>query len=481
MCGIFASLNVRLDERQKHKVRQALGFRGPDFHSGFIESSGWSFFHARLSIIDLSPASNQPFIDASGGVLVFNGEILNYEALGAAHFGRKYVSDTALLSDLIVSGKLSLSELDGFFAFVYVDSNGLLKYAARDKFGVKPLYFYEHDGAKIFSSEPGAIVACVGADVSQAAIEEYKVFRAPIISGSFFSGISQVAPGSCCITGDFFDLTGVMSKAIESRRPASTAELEEALVSGIRSRLVSDAPVGLLLSAGVDSNLIKCLSDGQLYYSIGFGGDPDYEYLYKRPEDGLSQLKVTPEMFREAFDYLLRLRGEPLSVPNEVLLFLIGKYASANHGVKVMLSGEGADEFFGGYDRIFRWAANSDHFDVREFASFYCYGSMQSDRILDSLNDIFASCDFSSVFEKVRFFFIKYHLPILFRRLDFSLMAAGVEGREPIANQHVLDVALKFRAEELMSESLGKVPLRALLSRFMGENFSFSGESWIPR
>ena len=146
-----------------------------------------------------------------------------------------------------------------------------------------------------------------------------------------------------------------------------------------------------------------------------------------------------------------------------------------------MLSGEGADEFFGGYDRIFNWAASKKEFNLDEFISLYCYQAPEKNTVLyDSFKTVFKGVKNKTVFEKVRWFFIRFHMPVLFRRLDFALMAAGVEGREPIANDHIFRLAVKFSELSLMQDDLGKKPLRDIIGKYLGYEFAFEKKVGFP-
>ena len=477
MCGFFISNSKEVGLESETILRSGLKFRGPDAESGVIQSNGWTSYHARLSIIDIATSANQPVINSDGSQLVFNGEILNYQELGEKYFSRKFSSDTMLLNDLILSDNLRLEELDGFFAFVFIDGAGILKHAVRDRFGVKPLFFYRSGDEISFSSEPSVLQKLFDLKVNDEAVEEYKIFRTPLFQGSFFSGVHQVAPGECIQGGVYFDLVTEMSAA-EYAVPERT-KLETALQRGIESRMVSDVPVGLLLSKGVDSNLLREFGDFDKLYSIGFAGDEDISYLENQRFPGLSIVKPTNEEFLEAFDHLLALRGEPMSVPNEVLLFLVSKLAKSD-GIKVLLSGEGADEFFGGYDRVFGWAAGRDEFSVAEFLDFYAYDKVEKgSKCFQYVEKLFHEVNLSNPFEMVRWFFIKFHMPVLFRRLDFALMAAGVEGREPIANQHLFTSCIRFCGKDLIFGELGKKPLRDLLSLRMGD-FAYEKKVGFP-
>ncbi|MEC4724198.1 hypothetical protein HWQ46_01360 [Shewanella sp. D64] len=477
MCGIFITNDPHINQDMQDIIEKTLRFRGPDCSSGLIEHNGWKAYHSRLAIIDVDSGINQPLIHGDGGLLVFNGEILNFVELGEKYFNAHYKSDTVLLGDLAQSGNLNLSELDGFFAFIYITAKGEIKHCARDRFGVKPLFYHKREEFISFSSEPNTLQKLFNLSVNDNAIDEYHAVRAPILSGSFFSGVDEVAPGTCLMNGEYFNLLTHLNGEYED---IDIPSLKLAIEKGIRTRQVSDAPIGLLLSRGIDSNLLKELGEFDKYYTIGFKGDVDLEYLREQNIDNLTIVECDPETYRTEFKHLLSLRGEPMSVPNEVLLSIIAKTAAAE-GVKVLLSGEGADEFFAGYDRIFKWASNANEFDFDIFLGMYCYitPSKESQLYLHMLS-IFDGLTFVSPFETVRWFFIRYHMPILFRRLDFSLMAAGIEGREPIANMHTFQLAVKMSPEALMGDVLGKTPLRELISPYKGHNFAFEKKVGFP-
>ncbi|MBM7072029.1 hypothetical protein JQC92_08300 [Shewanella sp. 202IG2-18] len=477
MCGFFIT-NASVLPRDAEKIlEQTLRFRGPDYSSGLIEYKGWYAYHSRLSIIDLNEEANQPICLEDSGLLVFNGEVLNYKELGKKYFSKNYESDTLLLFDLLKEKKLDLNELDGFFAFVFINEFGELTHASRDKFGVKPLFRYSKGNQVSYCSEPNPIRQLFGLQVDSSAIEEYKLTRAPIFSSSFFKGISQVEVGTCDINGTYFNIVDHITSNYES---CDINALDKALRIGIETRKVSDAPVGLLLSKGVDSNLVNSCTNFSHKYSIGFKGDADFEYLKSQDIPNLNLVECTSEQYKNSFEYLLKLRGEPLSVPNEVMLYIIAK-AAAKDGVKVLLSGEGADEFFAGYDRVFNWANHTSEFELEQFLKLYCYSAPnKSSVVYRNFEELFSTVDHLCSFEKVRWFFIKYHMPILFRRLDFSLMAAGVEGREPIANIHLFTEAVKICSKQLMNKELGKIPLRELLSKHMTREFSYEQKVGFP-
>lgn len=477
MCGFLISNDPRVGQENLDIIEGTLRFRGPDCASGLKYKNNWVAYHSRLSIIDVNSGSNQPVFDELGGILVFNGEILNFKELGRKYFDEDFTSDTYLLSRLLLSNRLKLSELDGFFAFVYINSEGKLAHAARDRFGVKPMFFYQNGEHITICSEPNTLKKLFDLEVNNDAIEEYKLTRAPIFSGSYFHDVDTVEPGTCLVNGPYFECLEFLNGSYQE---TSDANFEAALRKGVETRMVSDAPVGLLLSRGIDSNLIKEIGNFERYYSIGFSGDEDIEFLKANRIEGLTIVESSPESYLNSFKYLLELRGEPLSVPNEVLLYEVARFAS-NDGVKVLLSGEGADEFFAGYDRIFKWASTAHVFDLDTFLQMYCYTAPKLDsKLYNKFKSVFSENEFFSPFEAVRWFFIKYHMPVLFRRLDFSLMAAGVEGREPIANMHVFKYAVNMSSKVLVGEQLGKLPLRKIASKYRGNKFAFEKKVGFP-
>jgi len=477
MCGFFITNNPKINQSHLSVIESTLRFRGPDCSSGLIEHAGWKAYHSRLSIIDLNSGVNQPVLDKKGGLLVFNGEILNFKELGRNYFGCDYASDSILLSDLLATEQLLLDELDGFFSFVYVSAQGQLKNATRDRFGVKPLYMHQVENYISFSSEPNTLKKLFNAATNVLAIEEYRAIRAPIFSGTYFENISTIDPGCCFVRGEYFNCLDYLCG---NYTDVSLDELKQGLRKGLETREVADVPIGLLLSRGVDSNLLKEMGDFDKYYSIGFKGDDDIEYLKSQNIEGLTIIECKPEEYEADFEYLLNLRGEPMSVPNEVLLFKVARRA-AEDGIKVLLSGEGADEFFAGYDRIFKWASTVNKFSIDDFLNMYCYNAPKKEsRLYDIFSDLFSSRTFINPFEAVRWFFIRYHMPVLFRRLDFSLMAAGVEGREPIANMHLFSLAAKMSANTLVGQILGKLPLRDIIAYYKGNKFSYEKKVGFP-
>ena len=481
MCGFFASNDPSISNDHYDKIKSRLSFRGPDFQSKLIKFKGWSLFHSRLSIIATPDTYNQPFSTPSGGMILFNGEILNYEDLSKKYCIANITSDTHLLSIIVEMPNFNPNDLEGFFSFVYIDNKGVLQKCMRDRFGVKPLSFYEKDKFISISSEASILSDIYHLDYSEEAINEYRVFRAPIFSESFFKGVRVVKPGTCHVSGKYFDSLdyvcenfGVFDELVE--------ELEYKIKSSIKSRLVSDVPVGLLYSGGIDSNLIKSLSPVKFKsFTGGMENDYDTDHAKEIGDPNSKTHIIEKKLFLQKFKEMVKLRKEPLSVPNEVILSFLAEDWSMEGG-KVLLSGEAADELFAGYDRIYFWALSQTKFETKEFLKHYAYLPLEqiNDDIIEQTKDFFKKISFLSVFEQVRQFFIKIHLPILFRRLDFSLMYGGIEGREPLASTDLFVLSQMFKPKELFRESLGKMPLRKVMKIYSDENFAFRKKVGFP-
>ena len=484
MCGLFASNDPRINESSEHIINSRLAFRGPDGQSGIITHKDWKLYHSRLSIIAPVEEFSQPFFSKKGDVLVFNGEILNFRELQIKYNIKKTDSDTETLNELLDIKNFDINELEGFFAFVRVNRHGYMTHCARDRFGVKPLFVYKRDKYISISSEASALSDLFDLEYDDFSIEEYKVFRAPVFRGSYFKGVKAVEPGACLVNGSFFDCKSYFACDYISGDDASS-QIRDAINNSLKSRLISDVPVGLLYSGGIDSNLLKELCEKKLQkFTGGFAGDYDLELARvnnNANNDNTILIEVSNEKFKKRFFEMTKLRKEPLSVPNEVILsFLAEKWA--NMGGKVLISGEAADEFFGGYDRIYGWALSAERFDIEKFLEFYCYVPRDqiSERIVEEVRNFFNPLESLGPFEMVRYFFVKKHLPVLFRRLDFSLMYAGIEGREPLASLNMFLLALKCKPDDLFKGALGKLPLRNLAKNLINEDFAFSTKVGFP-
>lgn len=484
MCGFFAFKGTKNFINLSEILEQRLKFRGPDYQSGIIDFAGWKLYHARLSILSDSVSANQPFFSEDGSVLLFNGEILNFQELAIKYnFDGDFNSDTIVLSKLLALEEFSIAELDGFFAFVRIDSHGNLTHAARDSFGVKPMSIYQNGDEICLSSEASIISDLFDLPFNEEALKEYEVFRGPLFSESYFKDVFALTPGNCYVTGQFFDVRNILKF---TKKCAHNYEvLRDRIRSSVKSRLLSDFPVALLYSGGIDSNLIRTTMprDTQLICGGLVGGSYDVKFAMEQKDLGanIHIIEIDHAKFAERWEEMVKLRKEPLSVPNEVIISFLGEYW-AGLGGKVLLSGEGADEFFGGYDRLFRWANDPTPFSTEEFLKQYAYQDFSkiSECVVRKVDDYFTELSTFTKFQRVQIFFIEKHLPLLFRRLDFALMFSGIEGREPLASLEMFRLAATYHPSELVDQNIGKLPLREASAVNFGNEFAYRSKVGFP-
>lgn len=343
-----------------------LHHRGPDVCGGQVVDDVF-LGHTRLSILDLTPAGNQPFSDGDS-VLVFNGEIYNWQALHQQHLPHESLhsrSDTEVLFLLLKRmGAACLPLLNGMFAFAFYTPSERRMILARDTVGIKPLYFIV-DGEQLeFSSE----IKNLDYLPDLGRLKEYMIFSRFGDDFLPYANVKAVSPGNYvevdCATGvwrqqAYREIESVVSRDTYERLNASDA-IEDAL-HGLMCESValheqSDAPIGFLCSGGLDSSLITAIAARRhpniaLYHADfdGPGGEWQYaERLARHVGAPLHQTRITRERFWELFPEVTYAVDLPIQQPTSVSLSLIAAQAKSD-GVKVLLSGEGADELFGGY------------------------------------------------------------------------------------------------------------------------------------
>jgi asparagine synthase (glutamine-hydrolysing) len=375
MCGIagmiFADSSYPPDPAVLKAMGDAIAHRGPDAEGFWIEP-GIGLAHRRLSIIDLA-GGDQPVGNETGSVqVVFNGEIYNYQALrreleAKSHRFRTN-SDTEVLVHLYEEhGPDMVGRLRGMFAFAIWDRSARKLLLARDRLGIKPLYFHRDGEKLLFASEPKAILAYPGfaRSVDPAALEDYLAFG--MVSGerSIFQGIQQLSPGhTLMVQADRLNaapyrywqlcLQPDEKRTIDEWQEEIQAKLKET----VRLHLLADVPVGAFLSGGLDSSAVVAAAAGSCQpslqtFSIGFHEQSFSELTYAgrvAAQYGTEHFEeiVTPDAVH-LVDDLSFFFDEPFADPSAIPTFLVARLARSK--VKVALSGDGGDEAFGGYSR----------------------------------------------------------------------------------------------------------------------------------
>jgi len=510
MCGILATigdLNNTISHDDFNLALSLQSHRGPD-DIGFEEFHGNKLGHTRLSIMDLSVSGHQPmYSDDNDVAIIFNGEIYNFQELkqdlvklGVA-FNSK--SDTEVLLKLYLQHGINcVQQLIGMFAFIIVDkrANKNCSYVVRDRLGIKPLYYHNSDNGYIFSSEVKSILALAKQKfaLNKRTVSSYLSYRYSILDETFFDGIQNLTPGSYLhITKQgtsqhkYWQLSDYVIEDEDKGEQFYLNKLEELLHSSIKYRMISDVPFGAYLSGGVDSSLVtaimsKYTDEPIKTYTIGFSEQGYNEFSFadsvaKLYNTDHKAININVDDYFNTLNTLISYKDAPLAVPNEVPLYLMSKELKKD--ITVVLSGEGADEIFGGYGRIFRstddylnqqtlksdirtstqfknkYGKEDFQSDVEHFIYNYSYTkpalkkgllskntnwhaieTALSQKFIDSFNQV----PDASYQTKMMYTFETMHLQGLLARVDTTTMATSVEARVPFVDHRLVEFAFSI-------------------------------------
>lgn len=365
MCG-FVGFTGGLAQREEvlQEMMDAIIHRGPDSAGTYIDDDIALGFR-RLSIIDLDSGSQPMYNENRDMVIVFNGEIYNYkelrdELIKKGHVFANNADTEVLIHGYEEYGEELLTKLRGMFAFVIWDSKKKKLFAARDFFGIKPFYYALVDGQLVFASEIKSILKYTPykKEMNRDALENYLTFQYSVLPETFFKGIYKLMPSHCLtFENGRLDIKRYWEPVFEPDEntglPEMVDRIDSAMQDSIKMHKVSDVEVGSFLSSGVDSSYVAACFNGDKTFTVGFDYEKYNEIDYakslseKIKIDNYSKLISTDEYWNilPTVQYHM---DEPLADPSAVALYFVSKTA-AEH-VKVSLSGEGADEFFGGYN-----------------------------------------------------------------------------------------------------------------------------------
>lgn len=365
MCGI-AGFTGYLDNGGEvlTNMMNKIIHRGPDGAGQYIDGAAY-LGHRRLSIIDLDTGAQPMFNETKDVVIVFNGEIYNYKDLRADLVKKGHTfannSDTEVLIHAYEEyGKDMLNMLRGMFAFVIWDKKNETLFGARDYFGIKPFYYALIDGHFVFASEIKSILEfpLYKKEVNKIALENYLTFQYSVLEETFFKGIFKLMPSHCfTFHNGELNIERYWEPTFEADENATLEELVEnidnAMHDSVEHHKISDVEVGSFLSSGVDSSYVAATFNGDKTFTVGFDYEKYNEIDYakslseKIKIDNYNKL-ISTEEYWNAIGKIQYHMDEPLADPAAIALYFVSQTA-AKH-VKVALSGEGADEFFGGYN-----------------------------------------------------------------------------------------------------------------------------------
>ncbi len=382
MCGICGKLQFDLQARVSPALVKAMAdtisHRGPD-DEGYYVSGPIGLGFRRLSIIDLN-TGHQPISNEDGSVwIVFNGEIYNYKELREVLLSQGHIFKTRTDTEVIVHlyeefGERCVEKLRGMFAFAIWDDRRKLLFIARDRLGIKPLYYASSSKSLLFASEMKAILADpeVGREVEPSMVDRFLSFNYTPGEETFFRNIHKLQPGHYLVVHQgelhirqYWDLHFSTEPEHPNQKQAEE-QLVELLEESVRLHMISDVPVGFLLSGGLDSTAMLSFAAGKSdqpisSYTIGFS-EPGIED--ERPYARLAasrygvkhyEMTITSQDFLDFLPQYVWHMEEGVCEPPAVALYYISKLAKEH--VKVLISGEGGDEAFAGYGnyRNFLW------------------------------------------------------------------------------------------------------------------------------
>ena len=381
MCGISGIFHFNRDNRVEAAtvdgMRRAATHRGPDDHGSYINGNVGLGFN-RLSIIDLA-GGHQPLSNEDGTVwIIFNGEIYNFHSLHQDLAGRGHRFRTRSDTETIVHaweefGESCVEKLRGMFAFAIWDERRQVLFVARDRLGIKPLYYYRDSQRLAFASEIKSLLEIpeIPREIETKALGEFLRRRYVIAPQTMMRGISKLEPGhTMLVSTQGVQIRKYWDVPLEpARNITEAAAIEETgtlLEECVRMHLVSDVPLGAFLSGGLDSSCVVGLMAKMgvrdiKTFSIGYDG-PESELDYARVvarhfQTDHHELRLTPVEFRDVLPKIVWHMDEPVGDTASIPLFYLAQFA--RRSVTVALSGEGSDELFGGYPIYARMQAFS--------------------------------------------------------------------------------------------------------------------------
>lgn len=365
MCGFVGFVDKEKNKKKIVKdMAELIKHRGPDSDGYFCDDDVALGFR-RLSIIDLNNGTQPIYNEDNTKVIVFNGEIYNYQEIKEELIAKGHTFKTNTDTEVILHGFEEYSEdllnkLRGMFAFVIYDTNNKELFAARDFYGIKPFYYYLNDDEFLFSSEIKSFLAHPNfkKELNKEMLESYLTFQYSVGEDTFFKNVYKLRPGHYLKYKDQkLEIKQYYELKFEADDTKTLNEWEkgirEHLDDSIKAHKISDVEVGSFLSSGVDSSLIATLSDVDKTFTVGFENKNYSEIDYAKDLSEKIDTKniskvITKEEYFDSISDIMYYMDEPLADPSCIALYFVANIASQN--VKVSLSGEGADEIFGGYN-----------------------------------------------------------------------------------------------------------------------------------
>lgn len=535
MCGIAGFIDKNKDFQHLERMTCAVERRGPD-DSGYYFEDGVGMGHRRLSIIDLSAAGHQP-MTFNQWVIVFNGEIYNYQEVQKELLKNGYTFSSSSDTEVVIKafdcwGTACVNRFIGMFAMAIYDKDDETMYLIRDRAGVKPLYYYYKDGSLAFGSELKSFKHYLSAEERNAidteALSEFLSYGYISRNLSIVRDVKKLPPGHYLKFSDgrasiekYWSVSFQENEIWKARKEDDLLdELDELVQSAFKYRMVADVPVGVFLSAGVDSSLVTAVLTkhyGQLRtFTIGFkeqgfdeSGDAKKiaNHLGSIHTEKVLTQQDAYSILDKFYDIFDEPHGDNSCVPTT---FVSGLAKEA--GVKVVLSADAGDELFGGYERytqyIHRWnqlkkigavgrttmakATNvlswlsPDNYEERlnrfsdillqkGFAEFYQTIIRPSSaeeimKFFPKYSETVTTSDGDTILNKMcSWDFHRYMVDDILIKVDRATMYHSIEGREPFLDHRLIEYAAQLPNEYKIRNGETKYILKKLLGRYLPE------------
>lgn len=547
MCGIAGFVSGSRDREDIRVMIEAVKHRGPDASGTYFDychNVNVALGHRRLSIIDVSESANQPFESADGRyVITYNGEVYNFRELKFKYnIHTRTQSDTEVVLELFARyGEKIIPEFNGMFSAVIYDRIFNKLYAFRDRYGIKPFFYYWNDKEFVFASELKSITRIIKNEIhiNKDSISYYLNMGFIPYPISVYRNVYKLPPGfflefdvtrMYLNTKMYYALSNSIKKTTISNVSEIENKLEELLNKAVERQMISDVPVGIFLSGGIDSSLLAAIarrlsSDRVVTFTLGFSNSLFNEEAYASEVAKYLNAEhhvfiVNDKDFTDRLDEMLDLYDEPYIISAGFSVYLLSSFTSKY--VKVVLTGEGADETFLGYN-FYNWAYRFEKYKLLLWQRFlYCamklhpnsYYRLKAELFNSSLNPIerrifcieqyyftdeeikkyfspdIISSDFSfagldittprplNFVEKQSWYDIhKYLVDDLLVKTDRSTMAHSLEARVPYLDNELFDYVVNIDANLRGSNGFNKTLLRNILKKYLPEEL-FMRRKW---
>ena len=526
MCGLAGFVSNKFNRHHLDVMTAAISHRGPDANGVFYdERTHVGLGHRRLSIIDLSAAANQPFYSADGRyVMIFNGEVYNFKEVADKYkIKPRTHSDTEIIIEAFAKvGVDCINDLNGMFAFVVWDRLTERLYLVRDRIGIKPMYYWYEDGHLAFASELKAILTLpVRREINQRSISNFLYLGYIPNEDTIYTTCYKLQPGQYAVLQNsilevfsYWQVENEIDPAVVKDEKIAKRTLIHLLESSVKYCMISDVPVGIFLSGGVDSSLVAAIaqsvsSQPVKTFSIGFKeekyneskfaaqvanhiGSEHHEFIVTE-QDAMQLVNDLPDIY-----------DEPYADSSAIPTLMVSKLARQQ--VTVALSGDGGDELFMGYgfytwakrlhnpfvkafrkplskglysfgnNRLKRGSQLFDYPDVNRIKSHifsqeqYYFNEKEIENILiDPVpvsidEEIFAKHRRLSPAEDQSFFDIKNYLPEeLLVKTDRASMKHSLEVRVPLLDHRLVEFAVNLSEDLKIQNGIGKFLLKQVL------------------